>query len=279
MFALCLFGVGLLKRTERPLVLLERGFQEFRIAWGKVFWISCRIVCISVPIISSCELDVVAINGCGVVAATMFTVALNPFFRLGSISMKEFSSTARARAPSGLDGLLFRSSQLSCALWSPSMKLVSTILSSITGCPLDTILQVFVHHKGQLKWFGSVAVQQLSIFPWELLHFWYTLWKKLVLTDENPVAVLWWVGYENAMHFLWVLVENITVDYRWWLFAILRVLLWLWIVASSLQNFVRRRKFLALNMKAGLWKLHRWRPMLDLERQVTREWAIPKGRY
>ena len=74
---------------------------------------SCQIVCVKVPIISSCELDGVAVNGSGGVADLMFTVAWGPLLRLGSISMKACSSTARARAPSRLAGLLFPSSQLS----------------------------------------------------------------------------------------------------------------------------------------------------------------------
>ena len=62
---------------------------------------------------SSCELDAVVINGWGGVAETMFTVAWDPLLRLESISMKACSSTARARAATGLAGLLFRSSHLS----------------------------------------------------------------------------------------------------------------------------------------------------------------------
>ena len=53
--------------------------------------------------------------GCGEVAETMFTVAWDPFLRLGYISMKACSSTARAKAATGLAGLLFRSSYLSWA--------------------------------------------------------------------------------------------------------------------------------------------------------------------
>ena len=62
---------------------------------------------------SSSEVDAVVINGWGGVAETMFTVAWDPPLRLGSISIKAFSSTARAKAASGLAGLLFRSSHLS----------------------------------------------------------------------------------------------------------------------------------------------------------------------
>ena len=62
---------------------------------------------------SSCEVSAVAINSGGGVAETMFTAAWDPLLRLGSISMKAWSSTARAKAASGLAGLLFRSSHLS----------------------------------------------------------------------------------------------------------------------------------------------------------------------
>ena len=64
---------------------------------------------------SSCEVDAVHISGCGGVAETIFTVAWDPLLRLESISMKACSSTARARAASGLAGLLFQSSHLSWA--------------------------------------------------------------------------------------------------------------------------------------------------------------------
>ena len=47
---------------------------------------------------SSCEVDAVAVNVCGGVAETKFTMACNPPVRLGSISTKACSSTARARA-------------------------------------------------------------------------------------------------------------------------------------------------------------------------------------
>ena len=134
-FALCIFGLGLLKQTQRPSLQLERKFEEFWFVWGKVFWISYRIVCIEVTIISTGELDAVAINGCGRLTDTMFIVAWNPPLRLGFISMKAWSSTARARAASGLAGLLFRSSHLSYASWRLSIKPVRTICSSMSGWP------------------------------------------------------------------------------------------------------------------------------------------------
>ena len=94
----------------------------------------------------------------------MFAVASSPPLRLGSISMKAFSSIARARGASGLAGLLYRSSQLSWASWRPSMKLVRIICSSITGCPLYTLFaSVRKSQKKQKKWFGLVADEQFSI--------------------------------------------------------------------------------------------------------------------
>ena len=155
-FAICLFGLGKLKRTERPSTLLERELEEFWFVGGRFFWISCRIVCIKVPMMSSCEMDAVAISGCGAVAETIFTVASDPLPRLGSISMKACSSTARARAASGLAVLLFRSSHLRWASWRPSMKLVRTDCSSMKGCPLYTLLASVrtSQRNAAIVWFG-----------------------------------------------------------------------------------------------------------------------------
>ena len=77
---------------------------------------------------------------------------------------------------------------------------------------------------------------------------WY---KNLLLIDQSLVVVLLWVLYRKAEHFLWVLMQISSVGYQWWLFAILKVLLLLWIVASSLQKLLRRWKLLALNTTGG----------------------------
>ena len=155
-FAIWLFGLGILKRTERPSALLERELEKFWLVGGRVFWSSCRIVCVKVPIMSSCEVDAVAISGCGRVAETILIVASDPLLRLGSISMKACSSTARARAASGLAVLLFRSFHLSWASWRPSMKLVRTICSWMRGCHLYTLLASVrtSQRNAAIVWFG-----------------------------------------------------------------------------------------------------------------------------